>query len=161
MQSKLALSLSTILLLGGSSLHALKFETLGYKSVSMGGAAVASSAGSIATYNNPALLAKTPYGVEVSLGGGVSEYAKARGGVEILHVDAQQGGLVLLERACDRRGVRDRLAVGFLQRVDEIFSLYLLVVVVHKCQVASCRSVLSRVLAPASMSFQAVHSAAE
>ncbi|WP_345975373.1 conjugal transfer protein TraF [Sulfurimonas sp. HSL3-7] len=79
MQSKLALSLSTILLLGGSSLHALKFETLGYKSVSMGGAAVASSAGSIATYNNPALLAKTPYGVEVSLGGGISEYDHGAG----------------------------------------------------------------------------------
>ncbi|MGB5965409.1 MAG: conjugal transfer protein TraF [Sulfurimonadaceae bacterium] len=74
MQSKLALSLSTILLLSASSLHAIKFETLGYKSISMGGAAVASSAGSIATYNNPALLAKTPYSVEVSLGGGVSEY---------------------------------------------------------------------------------------
>ena len=79
MQSKLALSLSTLLLLGGSSLHALKFETLGYKSVSMGGAAVASSAGSIATYNNPALLAKTPYGVEVSLGGGISEYDHGAG----------------------------------------------------------------------------------
>ncbi len=79
MQSKLTLSLSTLLLLGASSLHALKFETLGYKSVSMGGAAVASSAGSIATYNNPALLAKTPYGVEVSLGGGVSEYDHGAG----------------------------------------------------------------------------------
>lgn len=79
MQSKLALSLSTILLLGGSSLHALKFETLGYKSVSMGGAAVASSAGSIATYNNPALLAKTPYNVEVSLGVGASEYDHGAG----------------------------------------------------------------------------------
>ena len=79
MQSKLALSLSTILLLGGSSLHALKFETLGYKSVSMGGAAVASSAGSIATYNNPALLAKTPYNVEVSFGVGASEYDHGAG----------------------------------------------------------------------------------
>ena len=74
MQSKLALSISTILLLGVSSLHAIKFETLGYKSISMGGAAVASSTGSIATYNNPALLGKTPYTVEVSMGGGASEY---------------------------------------------------------------------------------------
>ncbi len=73
MLSKVSLSLSTILLLSASSLHAMKFETLGYKSVSMGGAAVASSSGSMATYNNPALLGKTPYAVEVSLGGGVSE----------------------------------------------------------------------------------------
>ena len=74
MQSKLALSISTILLLSASSLHAIKFETLGYKSISMGGASVASSAGSLATYNNPALLGKTPYTVEVSMGGGVSVY---------------------------------------------------------------------------------------
>ena len=74
MQSKLALSLSTILLLSASSLHAIKFETLGYKSISMGGAAVASSTGSLATYNNPALLAKAPYTVEVSMGGGISTY---------------------------------------------------------------------------------------
>jgi len=79
MHAKLTLSLTTLLLLGSSSLHALKFETLGYKSVSMGGAAVASSAGSIATYNNPALLAKTPYAVEVSLGGGLSEYDHGAG----------------------------------------------------------------------------------
>ncbi|MEE8589555.1 MAG: conjugal transfer protein TraF [Sulfurimonadaceae bacterium] len=74
MQSKLALSLSTILLLSASSLHAIKFETLGYKSISMGGASVASSTGSIATYNNPALLGKTPYTLEVSLGGGIGTY---------------------------------------------------------------------------------------
>jgi len=79
MHVKLTLSLTTLLLLGSTSLHALKFETLGYKSVSMGGAAVASSAGSIATYNNPALLAKTPYAVEVSLGGGLSEYDHGAG----------------------------------------------------------------------------------
>jgi len=79
MQSKLTLSLSAVLLLGASSLHALKFETLGYKSVAMGGAAVASSATSLATYNNPALLGKRPYAVELSLGGGVSEYDHGAG----------------------------------------------------------------------------------
>jgi hypothetical protein len=79
MQSKLSLSLSAVLLLGASSLHALKFESLGYKSVAMGGAAVASSAGSLAAYNNPALLGKRPYAVEVSLGGGVSEYDHGAG----------------------------------------------------------------------------------
>jgi len=45
----------------------------------MGGAAVASSTGSIATYNNPALLGKTPYSVEVSIGGGVSAYDHGAG----------------------------------------------------------------------------------
>ena len=68
------LSLSIIILLTSSSLHAIKFEALGYKAVSMGGASVASSTGSLAAYNNPALLSKQPYDVEVSMGLGVSEY---------------------------------------------------------------------------------------
>jgi len=72
MLPKSALSLATILLLSVTSAQAMKFEALGYKSVSMGGAAVASSSGSHAAYNNPALLAKQPYAVEVSLGAGVS-----------------------------------------------------------------------------------------
>jgi len=74
MLPKSALSLTTILILSVTSLHAMKFETLGYKSISMGGAAVASSSGSMATYNNPALLGRAPYSVEVSVGGGVSTY---------------------------------------------------------------------------------------
>ncbi len=74
MLPKSALSFTTILLLSVTSLHAMKFETLGYKSISMGGAAVANSSGSTATYNNPALLAKAPYSVEVSVGVGVSTY---------------------------------------------------------------------------------------
>jgi hypothetical protein len=40
----------------------------------MGGASVANSSGSFAAYNNPALLAKTPYSVEITLGAGVSTY---------------------------------------------------------------------------------------
>ena len=68
------LPLTALMLVSASSLHAIKFETLGYKSIAMGGAAVASSSGSLATYNNPALLSKAPYSVEVSLGGGVSAY---------------------------------------------------------------------------------------
>ena len=74
MLPKSALSLTTILFLSVTSVHAIKFETLGYKSISMGGAAVASSSGSMATYNNPALLGRAPYSVEVSVGGGVSTY---------------------------------------------------------------------------------------
>jgi len=96
MQSKLALSLSAIALLSASSLHAIKFETLGYKSISMGGAAVASSTGSIATYNNPALLGKTPYAVEVSMGGGASEY--------------DHGALASIQKLDD---------IGFLDTVDK------------------------------------------
>jgi len=74
MLPKSALSLTAILLLSVTSLHAIKFETLGYKSISMGGAAVATSSGSLASYNNPALLAKQPYNVEVSVGAGVGLY---------------------------------------------------------------------------------------
>ena len=74
MEKSYFLSLSTILLLSASSLNAIKFETLGYKSISMGGAAVASSSSSVAIYNNPALLGKKSYAVEVSMGGGLSAY---------------------------------------------------------------------------------------
>jgi len=69
---KKALSVLTTVALCASTLSAMQFQTLGYKSVGMGGAAVASSSGSCATYNNPALLAKAPYTVEVLIGGGVA-----------------------------------------------------------------------------------------
>ncbi len=69
---KKKLALLSVTMLSTTMLSAMQFETLGYKSVAMGGAAVASSSGSLATYNNPALLAKAKYDVEVSLGGGVS-----------------------------------------------------------------------------------------
>ena len=74
MKNRTLLSVATILLLSASSLHAIKFETLGYKAISMGGASVASSSSSVAVYNNPALLAKSPYTVEVSLSGGIGAY---------------------------------------------------------------------------------------
>lgn len=72
MKTKLSLAVAAVLCV--TSVSAMQFQTLGYKSVAMGGAGVASSAGSTATYNNPALLAKTPYDVEVSLGAGASVY---------------------------------------------------------------------------------------
>jgi len=72
MRTQHLLSLSTIVLLCTTSLSAMKFETLGYKATSMGGAAVASSSSSHAVYNNPALLAIQPRTVEVSLGAGVT-----------------------------------------------------------------------------------------
>lgn len=96
MLPKSALSLTTILLLSVTSLQAMKFETLGYKATSMGGAAVASSSGSMATYNNPALLGKAPYSVEVSMGGGVSEY--------------DHGALASIQKLDD---------IGFLDTVDK------------------------------------------
>ncbi len=69
---KKKLILLGVTILSTTILSAMQFETLGYKSVAMGGAAVASSSGSLTTYNNPALLAKKKYDVEVSLGTGVS-----------------------------------------------------------------------------------------
>jgi len=62
-----------------TSLSAMQFQTLGYKSVAMGGAGVASSSSSIATYNNPALLAKVSYDSELSIGGGISAYDHGAG----------------------------------------------------------------------------------
>lgn len=57
-----------------TSLSAMQFQTIGYKSVAMGGACVANSLGSNASYDNPALLAKPTNKVEISLGVGVSTY---------------------------------------------------------------------------------------
>ncbi len=71
--------MAAVLLASAGPLHAAKFETLGYKAISMGGAAVASSSGSIATYNNPALLGKTHYTAEVSMGGGMGAYDHGAG----------------------------------------------------------------------------------
>ncbi len=77
MKRKLSLVLLSILCV--TSANAMQFQTLGYKSVAMGGAAVASSSGSVATYNNPALLAKSTYDVEISLSAGVSAYDHGAG----------------------------------------------------------------------------------
>ena len=69
---KIKLSLISILALSVTSLSAMQFQAIGYQAISMGGAGVANSSGSVSTYNNPALLAKSKYDVEISLGGGIS-----------------------------------------------------------------------------------------
>ncbi|HOS42614.1 MAG TPA: hypothetical protein PK794_02895, partial [Armatimonadota bacterium] len=55
---------------------AIEFQPIGFESIGMGGAGVASARGSMAGYYNPALLAASPDLVEVNLGGGfgVREY---------------------------------------------------------------------------------------
>jgi hypothetical protein len=68
------LSLVAIAALCAVSASAMEFQTLGYQSVSMGGAAVANSSGSYATYNNPALLAKKKYDAEIGLSVGVGAH---------------------------------------------------------------------------------------
>jgi len=76
----LKLSISVIMVVGAfSNLSAMKFQTIGYQSISMGGAGVANSSGSASTYNNPALLGKAKYDVEISLGGGVAYYDHGAG----------------------------------------------------------------------------------
>lgn len=75
MSYKRRLSFVPALLLSlGSSLFALEFHTVGYKSVGMGGAAVANSSASTAAYNNPAMLAFSQHDVEVSFGAGLSAH---------------------------------------------------------------------------------------
>lgn len=64
----------SIIMLSSLSLQAIQFESLGYKSISMGGASVANSSASAASYNNPALLAKAPYTVEVTISAGSGAY---------------------------------------------------------------------------------------
>ncbi len=77
MKNKLSLAVITALCITSAS--AMQFQTLGYQAIGMGGAGVANSSGSVATYNNPALLAKTTYDVEISLGGGISTYDHGAG----------------------------------------------------------------------------------
>lgn len=67
---KIALSFSVISAL--SVLNAYEMKPLGYKAVGMGGAGVASSRGSFATYYNPALLGFSDYTTQISLDVGVS-----------------------------------------------------------------------------------------
>jgi len=77
---KTKLSIITATLLGTTlSLQAMQFQTIGYQAISMGGAGVANSSGSFATYNNPALLAKAKYDVEIALGGGLSTHDHGAG----------------------------------------------------------------------------------
>ena len=71
MRPNIALSLTTIVFLSLTSAHAMKFQTLGYKAVGMGGASVSNSASSLAAYNNPALLAHHKNSAEISTGLGV------------------------------------------------------------------------------------------
>lgn len=73
------LSLAVTIALSITSVNAMQFQTLGYNAIGMGGAGVANSSGSVATYNNPALLAKKKYDVEISLGGGASTYDHGAG----------------------------------------------------------------------------------
>ena len=73
------LSLAAIVVLCAVSASAMEFQTLGYQSVSMGGAGVASSSGSYATYNNPALLAKSKYDAEIALSAGIGAHDHGAG----------------------------------------------------------------------------------
>jgi hypothetical protein len=73
------LSLVAFMALCAVSASAMEFQTLGYQSVSMGGAGVANSSGSYATYNNPALLAKSKYDAEIALSAGVGAHDHVAG----------------------------------------------------------------------------------
>ncbi len=50
---------------------AIEFQPIEYKALSMGGAGVATSTGSLAPYYNPALLAEHHHGAQISVSGGV------------------------------------------------------------------------------------------
>ncbi len=65
------LLIPVILLLHSTSAYSAEFQTMGFMAASMGGAGVASSRGSFATYYNPALLSYYKHGCEISLSAGV------------------------------------------------------------------------------------------
>ena len=52
--------------------QAVEFQPLGFKSMSMGGAGVASASGSYAAYYNPALLAVHKHGLEIAISPGIA-----------------------------------------------------------------------------------------
>jgi hypothetical protein len=60
-----------IILLGLTNLYSLEFRAHGSKAVSMGGTGVASSKSAFATYYNPALLARTKSGFDMSIDAGI------------------------------------------------------------------------------------------
>lgn len=66
---KISLSMFTVLSL--TSLNAYEMKPVGFKATGMGGAGVASSRGSMATYYNPALLGMADYTSEISLNAGI------------------------------------------------------------------------------------------
>jgi hypothetical protein len=78
MKTKLSLICCAIIA-STTALQAMQFQTVGYQSISMGGAGVASSSGSAATYNNPALLAKAKYSTEIALSAGASTHDHGAG----------------------------------------------------------------------------------
>ncbi|MDD5053234.1 MAG: conjugal transfer protein TraF [Sulfuricurvum sp.] len=54
-----------------TAVSAMEFQVLGAKATSMGGAGIATSPSSLASYNNPALLANNPEKFSIHIGGGV------------------------------------------------------------------------------------------
>ena len=70
LKNKIVLSVGLISLLNLGA-QAQSFAPIGYKASSMGGAGVASSKNAMASYYNPALLAKPDSDVEVALGVGI------------------------------------------------------------------------------------------
>ncbi|MEA3384001.1 MAG: conjugal transfer protein TraF [Campylobacterota bacterium] len=66
------LSLSMVAALSITSLNAYEMKSMGYKATGLGGAGVASSRGSLATYYNPALLGISDYTTEISLNVGAA-----------------------------------------------------------------------------------------
>ncbi len=67
---KISLSMCTILGLA-STLSGYEMKPMGFKATGLGGAGVASSRGSMATYYNPALLGMADYTSEISLNAGI------------------------------------------------------------------------------------------
>ncbi|HEX2949671.1 MAG TPA: hypothetical protein VHV83_08900, partial [Armatimonadota bacterium] len=51
--------------------HAYEFQPLGFESIGMGGAGVASARGPMAGYYNPALLTKSRHPFEMNIGAGM------------------------------------------------------------------------------------------
>lgn len=73
MEKRLSIIICALFIVLGPAMTCMGagFQSLGYKSISMGGAGVAYTSGSYAAYYNPALLASHKYGLEISVSPGV------------------------------------------------------------------------------------------
>jgi len=96
LKNKIVLSVGLISLLNVAA-YAQSFAPIGYKAASMGGAGVASSKNALASYYNPALLAKPDSDVEIAIGAGIGYVDN--GAVESVNKLSDAGFSDLLDKA--------------------------------------------------------------
>ena len=122
MRPNVVLSLTTIMFLSLSSAHAMKFQTLGYKALGMGGASVSNSASSLSAYNNPALLGANRNSAEISasVGLGIVDYGVLK---EVQKLDENGYAEALDKAANDTANLTDSDKEVLISGTESIINL--------------------------------------